>query len=84
MRMFRPMTLNRKNKTAFLRSALLLVTILLILSVILSPVITAVLFLVGAGLIALVIRDARRGEKVRIKSRHTRSVNPGRSPPFFF
>ncbi len=77
------MHVDRKRKIVLLRSVLLLVTALFILSVVLSPVISTLLFLSGAGLICLFALASRRTESIRIETSNVRRVPPGRSPPFF-
>jgi hypothetical protein len=77
------MVMDRKRMTVILRSALLLVTALLILSVILNPVVTGLLFVAGFAIIGVLVGKGRRSQPVRIRQRNVRSVPPGRSPPFF-
>jgi CHASE2 domain-containing sensor protein len=83
MGIIQAMNFDRKRMTVILRSSLILLTALLILSVILTPVVSALFFLVGAGAIGWLVLAGRRTEKVRIKTSRYRSLPPGRSPPFF-
>ena len=76
--------MDRKRMTVILRSALMLVTVLLIFLVVLNPIVTALLLVAGVGLLGVLALKGRRFAPIHVEQRHFHSLPPGRSPPFFF